>query len=84
MTGARDDDELQSEVRRAVISGTAARQRKRRARWAKGVVVLKVEVNQVDTEEMLIAEGHLDPQQTDDRKAVEAALAGLIAKLCHA
>lgn len=71
-------------VQTAVVAGVspcAERQRTRRARRAQGRVVLRVEVDEVDVEELLIAEGYLAEWQTDDRGAVQAALGKLIARL---
>ena len=82
------DPEARRRVERAVqtavaagVSSGAERQRTRRARRAQGHIVLRVEVDEVAVEELLIAEGYLAEWQTDHRGAVQAALGRLIAGL---
>lgn len=62
-------------------SAAAARQRARRARQACGLIVLRVEVDEVETEEWLIAAGHLQRCHADDRTKVAAALGRCIRAL---
>jgi hypothetical protein len=63
------------------VSSAADRQRAFRARSAAGKAVLAIEVDLVDTEELLIAEGLLALGDRDDREAVARAAERLWAAL---
>ena len=76
-------DDIAADVVRAVSSGAAERMRALRARRASGRVVFRVEVDEVDTEELLIARGLLSEREADCRASVEAALGRLIEDLAR-
>lgn len=59
----------------------ADRQRRLRRRRAAGRAVLRVEIDEVEHVERLIAAGFLDPHQCDDRDAIERATARLLAAI---
>jgi hypothetical protein len=57
----------------------AARQRRRRARWKRGLGVAPVEIDWFVTTEFLIREGLLSERDIDNRRAVGVALSAWIA-----
>jgi hypothetical protein len=71
-------DAIRAEVKRAVVSGAAARMREFRARRAAGRMVLKVEVDDVAVPRLMVDAGFLAEHDVDDRKKVQAAVAAYL------
>ena len=61
----------------------AERQARYRQRQRAGRVVLRIDVDLVDTTEMLAEAGYLDPSEEEDHAAVALALSRLIASLAE-
>ena len=59
----------------------ADRQREYRKRVTAGKIILHVEVDEVETVEMLLSVGFLDAIAADDKRAIAAAIQRLIATL---
>lgn len=53
-------------------------QRRRRERERAGIVVLRVEVDEIEAADMLVRLGYLQPTLADDRSAIERAAAALL------
>lgn len=60
--------------RKLSTSPAAVRMRRYRERQRRGVIALRVEFDEVDLGEELVALGYLTPLQQDDRKLIERAL----------
>jgi hypothetical protein len=57
-----------------MATNAAARQRRRRERERAGLIVLRVEVDEVALTEQMVLAGFLSPSEADNRDAVRAAL----------
>lgn len=67
-----------------VATSSTARQRRYRARRRAGRRVIMLEIDDVEVTAVLESLNFLNPEKSDDEKAIEGALHDMLAVLCRA